>query len=374
MLFFILIALLAMIPVGIYLYHFLKRVGIFYGISFAKKRNKVLTIIVTVIICLSCVNLFGTPALVILHILAAAVILDLIDLLIKKLYKKELSAKHWWKRLYGCGLFPFVVTACIMGYGYVNMRTVTEVDYTVNTEKNIAASGYEIALLSDIHFGTTMDAKKLATYVERVNQKNPDIVVLDGDIVDENSTKKEMQDCFATLGKLKSTYGTVYVYGNHDRAHYSATPYFTEEELESNITENGIRVLRDSIWEVDDNLVIAGREDRGYADSEERKSTKELLANVDSEKYIIMLDHQPVELANNAKAGVDLMLSGHTHGGQVWPVGLITDVLGFGELNYGEKKIDDFTAIVTSGMAGWGYPVRTGHHSEFAMVSVVKSL
>lgn len=373
MLFFLIIALVAMIPVGIYLYHFLKRVASFYGISFEKKRNKVATIIVTVIICLGCVNLFGTPALVILHILAAAVLLDIIYLVVKKIRMTEISTKNWWYRIYGCGLLPILITICIMGYGYVNMRTVTEVKYTVETPKTIAESGYQIALLSDIHFGTTMDSEKLGEYVERVNKKKPDIVVLDGDIVDENSTKKEMQDCFKQLGKLKSTFGTVYIYGNHDRASYSSVPFFTEEELESAITENGIKVLRDSVWEVDDNLVMVGREDRGYSEDDTRKSTKELLADIDKDKYILLADHQPVELDDNAKAGVDLMLSGHTHGGQIWPVGLITDVLGFGELNYGEKKIDDFTAIVTSGMAGWGYPVRTGHHSEFAMISVVNS-
>lgn len=64
------------------------------------------------------------------------------------------------------------------------------------------------------------------------------------------------------------------------------------------------------------------------------------------------------------------MLSGHTHGGQIWPMGVMTDILGFGEMNYGYRKVNNMQVIVTSGIAGWGYALRTGSHSEYVMIEV----
>ena len=118
-------------------------------------------------------------------------------------------------------------------------------------------------------------------------------------------------------------------------------------------------------------MAIAGRKDRSSYLLDGRVDAGTLLGNTDKDDFLILADHQPVELEENRRAGYDLQISGHTHGGQIWPVGLICDVLGFGEVNYGALKMDSMQVIVSSGIAGWGYPVRTGHHSEYVIVDIV---
>ncbi|HCL03309.1 MAG TPA: hypothetical protein DHW61_13045, partial [Lachnoclostridium phytofermentans] len=85
------------------------------------------------------------------------------------------------------------------------------------------------------------------------------------------------------------------------------------------------------------------------------------------------LDHQPSELETAASLGVDLQLSGHTHNGQIWPIGLITKIFHINELNYGNKKIDNYNAIVTSGIGCWGFPLRLGSKSEIVIIQVNNS-
>ena len=127
--------------------------------------------------------------------------------------------------------------------------------------------------------------------------------------------------------------------------------------------------------ELNDEFVLGGRMDLSYSrrdDGFPRNSTKTIFSEKNQKAFILLLDHQPVDLKENEEAGVDLQLSGHTHGGQIWPIGLISDLLGFGELNYGYKKSGNFQVIVSSGIGGWGYPIRTGCHSEYLMVTVTK--
>ena len=89
-------------------------------------------------------------------------------------------------------------------------------------------------------------------------------------------------------------------------------------------------------------------------------------------KFILLLDHQPSELEKNSELGYDLQLSGHTHKGQIWPVGLISELFNFNELEYGYKEIDDFKVIVSSGISGWNYPIRTGSKSEYVIIDILK--
>ena len=95
-----------------------------------------------------------------------------------------------------------------------------------------------------------------------------------------------------------------------------------------------------------------------------------LLEGESGEGFHILADHQPNSLKDNALAGYDLMLSGHTHAGQIWPVGLLTELFGRDTRNYGYERIGGMDLIVSSGIAGWGYPFRTGKHCEYVIVRI----
>ena len=115
-------------------------------------------------------------------------------------------------------------------------------------------------------------------------------------------------------------------------------------------------------------LAVIGRMEQSL--DRNRKSVQELASELEPGSYKVVLDHRPVELEENADAGVDLQLSGHTHAGQIWPTGQLAELLGINEMNYGIKNIEGFLAFVSSGIAGWGYGVGTGGHSEYVLIEV----
>lgn len=369
------IMMLAMVPVGIFFYFYYRRTVLFWSRKEKNRWIELVSILLAVCTSAACANMFYTPALVFLHVAAVQLVLQLFYFLIRKIKKEWTEDKSISDTIYRCGLVPWIVTAVILSYGYFHMSDVNLKEYTVVTEKNITVNGkngYTIAMFSDLHFGTTMDKKRLKEYCDKISAAQPDIIVLCGDIVDERTTKEEMTEAMKVMGGMQSRLGIYYVFGNHDSAMYAQTPPFTVKELEEQLTVNGIRILSDEAVDIDENLVLAGRLDRGFAGEDNRKPTEEILKNVDKNKYVVLLDHQPVAFEENAKSGVDLQLSGHTHGGQIWPVGLISDLLGFGELNYGEKETGKFHVIVSSGIAGWGYPIRTGSNSEYLLIRITK--
>lgn len=367
---FIIISFLMLIPVGVYLYFYLLRIADFWKLKLKIKKVKMLAALIAIMAVVWSVNLFGFGALIVLHLAAAALLLDIINLVFAALHKHRVIKIDLWNKIFRCGLAPVIITVLILGYGYFNMGNVIETDYTIHTEKAIRPQGYRIALIADLHFGTTMNEDKLRKYCNEIESKKPDLVVLCGDIVDENTTRVQMENAAKILGSIKSTYGTFYVYGNHDKSTYTSKPNFSEQQLKNKLVSNRIRVFEDEIYNINHDLTIIGRKDKGFSSGIKRKTSEELLKNADTNNFLLLLDHQPSELKENSAAGIDLQLSGHTHGGQIWPVGLISDKLGFGQMNYGYKSIGKYQIIVTSGIGGWGYPIRTGHHSEYVTVDV----
>lgn len=382
---FLIIPLVIAVPIGIYLYHFLKRVFAFWGMDEKKKSGKVFAVIAAVVITLFAINIWGIAAVIILHVIIISLLLDLIYLVIKKGKLKEkikfLSDKRL-ANLYRCGLVPLTISLIILGYGYYNMTHVREKDYTIHTEKNISRD-YKVAMLSDLHFETTMDTKKLAEYCEKMEAEKPDMLLLCGDIIDESTSETGIREALRILGSVKTTYGVYYVYGNHERGAYRSGGSYMfpsdaepgEGKLRKQAKKAGIHVLTDEVTALNDEFILAGRVDESFArsgDAAPRSSTEDLLKETDNNDFILLMDHQPVGLQENEEAGVDLQLSGHTHGGQIWPIGLISDILGFGELNYGYQKSGDFQIAVSSGIGGWGYPIRTGCHSEYLMLTITK--
>ncbi len=352
---------------GVYLYRYLLRIVDVLGKNRKSKRIRLLVMLICLALFVACFKFLGYGLVLLMHILVIAWIVDGIHFLTKKLYKRY-SEHPKWDKVYKSGVLPLLLTSIVLCYGFFNMRSVVETNYDVYTDKYIRQEGYTIAMVSDLHYPTTMDGEALLSYVQEINKKNPDFVVLGGDIVDESTSVEEMEEALHILGQISNKYGIYYVYGNHDYARYSGKSNFTKEELYNCLTSNKIQVLEDSEATVNEEIVLLGRADSGYGNNDARADQKKLLAGVDQNKYLLLLDHKPMELKENAKLGIDLQLSGHTHAGQLWPAGIVGELLGANEQNYGIRVNGGFTSIVSSGIAGWGNKLRTAKHSEYVII------
>ncbi|MCI8609585.1 MAG: metallophosphoesterase [Firmicutes bacterium] len=375
---------------GIYSFFYFKKVLLFFysyvkGPAHGQKHQKdqggplflqILPLLLALLIAFLCKNVWSAVALVVLHVLLMSFLLDVAAFVVRlvsqwlPMLQPKPSRYAFYSKVYRCGLLPLLITAIVFTYGTFNMERVTMTEYELSTDK--AVQPYTIALLTDTHYDTIQDASALKEAVAQINEKHPDLVLLAGDIVDENTTKESMEEVFQLFGSMDSKFGVYYVYGNHDCQVYSAAPYFTGKELQSAIEGAGITILNDSYVEINDDLILAGRLDASLnnrlTDGENRYPVEKILQGVDPAKYILMMDHQPRDTEENAQAGVDLMVSGHTHAGQIWPVGWLISLMG--TPNYGHHQEGSCHIIVSSGVAGWGFPIRTEGHCEYVMLQI----
>lgn len=365
----VMLPILCVIAVAIYLYKKVKAAVLCFAASWMPKKQRITTVIAALILIIPAVRIYGIWFIILLHITVILLITDVIVFIINKVRKnKELSKV--WNRIYRSGVVAIVLTAVVIVYGRYNIFHVVRTEYTIQTQKKIQSDGYKLVLLSDLHYGVSMNDAQLQKVAQRISSEKPDIVVLDGDIVDENTTLEQMQSAFKILGGINSKYGIYYTYGNHDKNNYSSKPNYTVDKLADTIRENKIYILEDDTAVVNNEIALIGRADRGDG-NEKRQKISELTSSLDKKQEWIVLDHQPSDYENVRKAGCDIVLSGHTHAGQIWPAGLIASLFHFDELNYGKIKQGNLNAVVTSGIAGWGYPIRTERHSEYVVLNIL---
>jgi predicted MPP superfamily phosphohydrolase len=248
--------------------------------------------------------------------------------------------------------------------GYINALKVRVKKLELIIRKGIKSQGsLKIVVASDIHLGTLICKSRLERIVERINSLNPDLVLLPGDVVDEDLGPVIRQNLGETLRTIKSRLGVVAITGNHE---YIGGV----EEACRYLSDHGITVLRDSWVEIEKGIVIVGREDLSSRQlaGKRRKPLEELMADVDKNSLAILMDHQPFRLEDAEKNGVDLQLSGHTHHGQLWPFNFITKKVY--EVSWGYKKKGNTHFYVSSGVGTWGPPIRTGNKPEIVNIQL----
>ncbi len=243
---------------------------------------------------------------------------------------------------------------------------VWQTDYELTSDK--LSEPVRIAMFADSHIGTTFDGEGFAEHIETIKAQAPDIVLIAGDFVDDDSKREDMVRACEALGGINAGYGVWYVYGNHDKSYYRGRD-FSSEDLERELEKNKVHVMKDDIEYIGD-LCIAGRKD---ASDNRRKTADELLEGVDPSKYIIMLDHQPGDYDNEARSKADLVVSGHTHGGQLIPITLVGEWIGMNDRTYGHEKRNSTDFIVTSGISDWAMDFKTGTKSEYVIIDVKSS-
>lgn len=248
---------------------------------------------------------------------------------------------------------------CIVSIaGYINMDTVRQTNYTVNIPKSSENTSVKAAVISDSHTGIGVNPKNLDNIVEKINNTDPDVIFMVGDIVDESTTDEDIDALINAFKKLKSKYGTYYVAGNHEGyAGFDYNKYMPKAR---------ITVLDDKAVTIAGDITVIGRKD-AYS---QRKELSEIIKNdnVDKSKPIITLNHEPLQLAKMASEGSDLTFCGHTHGEQ-FPFTKVLFSLA-NDMMYGQEKFSDMTAITTSGIGGWGFHFKLPAKSEIAVVDI----
>lgn len=262
---------------------------------------------------------------------------------ILKLFRIKIKHSFW---------ITLAVVSGLLGYGYWNYRNPKIKNIELNTNGKLNKE-ITIAAVSDIHLGYGTGKEQMKEYVQLINSQNPDIIIIGGDLIDNDIRPVRLNKMQEELNSLKAPSGVFMAPGNHD--------YFSGiENTRKFLSETQVVLLEDSVAVIEDlGIQIAGRKDKRQKD---RLPLNKLMQGTDGEKPVILIDHQPYDLQETADNNVYLQFSGHTHRGQIWPLNWLTDNLF--EVSHGYVKKGESNIYVSSGLSLWGPPFRIGTESE----------
>lgn len=288
--------------------------------------------------------------LVFLFLIQASVLCLFFDFLLK-------FVKGYY--IYGF-IFSAVISLILVIYGYYNMNSIYFREFEIVSEK--VSRPYKLLLISDTHYGNVQRSGVLSSAIDEINKNDFDFVILAGDIVDESTSKEKLAEVFGELGRINNKNGIYYVTGNHDTLSFGRNSHFTISDIRNELHKNDIIFADENSFDISDEITIIGRKDKSLGT---RKSLSEY---GDLNDYVIVIDHQPPKKTDDI-SDADLVLSGHTHAGQIFPFKIFISMVN--DYVSGLYKKDDTNIIVSSGFAGWNIPVRTHEHSEYVIIDIV---
>jgi len=265
--------------------------------------------------------------------------------------------------------FIAVVVLCttlgLISYGTWNARHPVTRSYEITIAKTTGSPNtLHVVMVSDIHLGNIITNQRLTKLINRINQLEPDIILLAGDIVDGNVEVLPKQNMIANFTRLHSTFGTYAILGNHE--------YFDQkpDQVIDYLEQGNVHVLRDQWTLIANAFYLVGRDDlskQRYAGIN-RQDLGTVMTGIDHKLPILLLDHQPHVLQDAVDQGVDLQLSGHTHLGQLFPSSLFTRNIY--EIDWGYLRKEGLQVIVSCGVGTWGPPIRIGNHPEIIDLTI----
>lgn len=291
------------------------------------------------------------------YLLLFFLVSDLV-LFIIKLFKFEIVNI----KLYS-GIFVLTLSICTFVYGLVNGNSIKHVSYDIDIESKESLSGMKIVMISDLHIGAINSENRLKNIVSEINNLKADLVLISGDIFDNDYYAiRDVDEVINLLGSIKSNYGVYASLGNHDSGS-------TFNKLIDILDKSNINVLMDESVIIDDRLIVLGRLDKtpigGYRDGIVRGDFDDIINDIDLP--LIVLEHNPMYI-DEYDNRVDLILSGHTHRGQLFPANIITDLMY--EVDYGYYNNSGTHVIVSSGVGTWSMPMRVGSHCEIVSINL----
>ncbi|MFD6077068.1 metallophosphoesterase [Streptomyces hydrogenans] len=222
-----------------------------------------------------------------------------------------------------------------------------------------AAHGYRIAVVSDIHLGPILGRAHSQRIVDAINATQPDLIAVVGDLVD--GTVENLGPAAEPLARLRARHGSFFVTGNHE--YFSGADAWVDH-----VRELGMRPLRNERLEIPAGFDLAGVDDVAGESEGQGPDFARALGDRDRSRAAVLLAHQPVVIDDAVAHGVDLQLSGHTHGGQLWPGNLLAELAN--PTVAGLERYGDTQLYVSRGAGAWGPPVRVGAPSDITVVQL----
>jgi len=299
---------------------------------------------------------------VFVYLFAFTLAADLIILLLNLI--KIIPTPLPQKVLFCKGLIALLLTTCIVSFGLFNANRIKNVSYNIKIEKPSLQSEIKIAVISDLHLGSVQSESNIAKIVQGINDSKQDIICIVGDIFNDDFKMIKNPAKAADLFKsLKSTYGVYACLGNHDAGK-------TLNEMINFLEQSNIKLLNDEYTIIDNRLVLAGRLDSspiGGFGSMKRIDTKIFMSSINTELPVVVMDHNPSNIHQYGNE-TDLIISGHTHRGQIFPGNIMTNAIFTIDYGHYQKDANSPHVIVTSGAGTWGTPMRVGTNNEIANI------
>lgn len=272
--------------------------------------------------------------------------------ILKWLEKKEqpINIKH--------ALFILLVSFAITSVGFINAKDLVVKRYEITLEKKQSSlDQLQIVLLGDLHLGSNIREKELDQIMKTIKELNPDLLVLDGDILDEGTPTSLKNLFFEKMKTLKLRYGIFDIIGNHE---------FNDRTLKEDLRkmeQAGIQVLDDERILIEDQFYLIGR-----TDVHQKRASLDSLLHGKKDYPTILLDHRPYFREAISSQEIDLQLSAHTHNGQIVPFHAFDFLTHL--MTYGHYQKGTYQMIVTSGTGTWGIPLRVGSNCEIVSIHI----
>jgi len=260
---------------------------------------------------------------------------------------------------YITGATSVVFVSGLLIYGNIRFNNPKVTRLELKISKPLPEGDLKLVMISDIHLSNYINGEDLDKYIGMINRENPSLVLIAGDIADMRLEPLKRWGAAERFKQINAPLGVYAITGNHE--FYGGE----KEQILDYLKAGGVNILLDSVAVAGGGVQIAGRDDKT---NHNRKTLKEVLKDADKSLPLILLDHQPFNLAEAENEGVDLQLSGHTHNGQFWPGSLI--VKWMYELPYGYKKRGETHYYVSSGIGLWGPKIRIGTKSEIVVINL----
>ena len=319
-----------------------------------------------------------------MYILMVLFSIDIVRLILKyAVHASWIQSRIVFSAVGACCICIVIIISFL---GIYHAKHIKVTPYKITVDKSAPdMDSLKIVLLADTHFGYNSGAVHAQEIVDKINEQNPDLVCIAGDIFDnEYDAVREPEKISEILRTIRSKYGVYACWGNHDLNEPILAGFTFKHKKEDSkqlkdprmkrfLQNSNIQLLEDEAVLIDNSFYVVGRKDASLIEKieEKRKTPAQLTQKLDKDKTIIVIDHQPKELQDIADAGVDLDLCGHTHDGQTFPGNFTVKFLWENPCGYLQKG--SMHNIVTSGSGVWGPAMRVGTDSEICTINLIFS-